>query len=153
MVKVIVVYESRYGNTRLAAEKIAEGMKQVAGTEVAVRDVKDIQPSQLPDYDIIIAGSPNHIGSATRNIGNLVNEMEKLHLDGKPIAVFDTCMTGEYEKVVKKLEKMISQKAPGMHLITSGLSIKVNGMKGPIAESDLPKCLEFGAKIARSFNK
>jgi menaquinone-dependent protoporphyrinogen IX oxidase len=32
--------------------------------------------------------------------------------------------------------------------IASGLSIKVLGMKGPIAEGELQKCKEFGKKIA-----
>ena len=35
MAKAIVVYESKYGNTRLAAEVIVEGMNQVGGYEKA----------------------------------------------------------------------------------------------------------------------
>jgi hypothetical protein len=47
------------------------------------------------------------------------------------------------------MEKKINEKFPGRKLITSGLSIKVGGMKGPIVEGELPKCKEFGKKIAR----
>jgi hypothetical protein len=35
-----------------------------------------------------------------------------------------------------------------MKQLTSGLSIKVQGIKGPIAEEEIPKCIEFGRKIA-----
>jgi hypothetical protein len=35
-----------------------------------------------------------------------------------------------------------------MKMAAPGLSIKVEGMKGPIAEGELSKCEEFGAKIA-----
>jgi len=33
-------------------------------------------------------------------------------------------------------------------LIASGLSIKVQGIKGPILEGELPRCEEFGNKVA-----
>ncbi|MEM3736686.1 MAG: hypothetical protein QXJ75_01145 [Candidatus Bathyarchaeia archaeon] len=31
LVKVIVVYESKYGNTKLVAETVIEGLKEVGG--------------------------------------------------------------------------------------------------------------------------
>ena len=34
--KVIVVYESKYGNTKLVAETIAEGMREIEGVETVV---------------------------------------------------------------------------------------------------------------------
>jgi len=33
-------------------------------------------------------------------------------------------------------------------LIAPGLSIKIQGIKGPILEGELPKCEEFGNKVA-----
>ena len=49
------------------------------------------------------------------------------------------------------MEKRIGEKVPGLKLITPGLSIKVKtdlSMKGPIEEGELPKCVDFGKKIA-----
>ena len=66
----------------------------------------------------------------------------------KWIAVFDTYMGGDFEKVVKKMEKKIGDKLPSLQLLTSGLSIRVKGIKGPIMENELPKCINFGKKIA-----
>jgi hypothetical protein len=63
-------------------------------------------------------------------------------------AVFDTYIKGDFEKAVKKMEKRINEKVPELKLIAPGLSIKVQGMKGPILEEELPKCKEFGKKIA-----
>ncbi|MEM3070095.1 MAG: hypothetical protein QW638_04225, partial [Candidatus Bathyarchaeia archaeon] len=59
----------------------------------------------------------------------------------------DTYMEKDFEKAVKKMEKRISEKVPGLKQIASGLSIKVQGLKGPIAEGELLKCKEFGKKI------
>jgi len=153
MAKAIVIYESRWGNTKLIAEKIAEGMKQIAATEVVVTDVKTLETDKLANYDAIVIGSPNHMGAATRNISNLVDKLAGLQLDGKIMAVFDTCLKSDHEKVVKKLERMITQKVPGIKLITPGLSIVVNGMKGPAIQSELARSIEFGKIIARQFKK
>jgi menaquinone-dependent protoporphyrinogen IX oxidase len=153
MAKAIVIYESRWGNTKLIAEKIAEGMKHIAATEVVVTDVKTLETDKLANYDAIVIGSPNHMGAATRNISNLVDKLAGLQLDGKIMAVFDTCLKSDHEKVVKKLERMITQKVPGIKLITPGLSIVVNGMKGPAIQSELARSIEFGKIIARQFKK
>ena len=148
MWKTIVVYESKYGNTKLVAETIIEGMKEVSGAEVAINELKEADLSQLVDFDVILVGSPNHMGGATRGIRKFIDEFGKLNLEGKMVAVFDTYLGGDFEKAVRKMEKQISEKAPGLKLVTPGLSIRVKGMKGPIAEGELPKCKEFGVKIA-----
>ena len=46
------------------------------------------------------------------------------------------------------MEKMVSEKVPALKQMAPGLSIKVQGMKGPIMEGELPKCKEFGKKVA-----
>jgi hypothetical protein len=35
-----------------------------------------------------------------------------------------------------------------LKIVTPGLSIRVEGMKGPIAEEEFPKCREFGKQVA-----
>ncbi|GAI45720.1 unnamed protein product [marine sediment metagenome] len=42
----------------------------------------------------------------------------------------------------------LRDKVPRAKLAAPGLSIRVKGMKGPISEGELPKCKEFGNKIA-----
>ena len=146
--KVIVVYDSKYGNTKLAAETIAEGMREVEGTETVVSRVKEVDLSRIPDYDVILVGSPNHIGGPTWGIKRFIGRLGKLPLEGKMFAVFDTYLGKEFGKAVKKMESRISEKIPGLKMAAPGLSIRVEGMKGPIPEGELPKCEEFGNKIA-----
>ncbi len=146
--KVIVVYDSKYGNTKLVAETIAAGMRQVEGMETVVSGVKEVDLNRIPDYDVILVGSPNHIGGPTRGIKKFIDKLGKLPLEGKMFAVFDTYLGKDFEKVVKKMERRISEKVPGLKPVTPGLSIRVEGMKGPISEGELPKCREFGKKIA-----
>jgi flavorubredoxin len=149
MVKVFVVYDTKWGNTKLVAEKIVEGMKEVEGVETAISDVEEVDLEKVADYDAILIGSPNHMGGPVRGIKKLIGKIGKLDLKAKWVAVFDTNLGGnQLEKAVKKMEKRIGEKVPVLKLIVPGLSIKVGGMKGPIVEGELRKCKDFGNKIA-----
>ena len=148
MAKVIIIYESKYGNTKLVAKSIVEGMREVSGIETVLSELNEVDQSQLSEFDAILAGSPNHMGGATRGIRKFIDSIGKLNLEGKLTAVFDTYLGGDFEKAVKKMEKQISEKVPGLKQAAPGLSIRVEGMKGPITEGELTKCREFGTKIA-----
>ncbi len=148
LVKVFVVYDTKYGNTKLVAEKIVEGMREVEGIETAISDVEEVDLEKVADYDAILIGSPNHWGGPVRGIKKLIDKLGKLDLKAKWVAVFDTYIKGDFEKAVKKMEKRMNEKIPRLKLIIPGLSIKVGDMKGPIIDGELPKCKEFGKKIA-----
>ncbi len=148
MAKVIVVYESKYGNTKLVAETIIEGVREVEGIETVLSGLKEVDLDKVIDYDAILVGSPNHFGGPTRGVRKFIDKLGKLPLKGKLFAVFDTYIGKDFKKAVKKMEKRMNEKVPGLKLIAPGLSIKVRGMKGPILEGELPKCKEFGNKIA-----
>ncbi len=148
MVKVFVVYDTKYGNTKLVAEKIVEGMREIEGIETAISDVKDVALERVAGYDAILIGGPAHFGAPTRTINRFIDKLSKLDLEAKWAAVFDTYIKADFEMAVKKMETRINEKVPRLKLIVSGLSTKVNGMEGPIAEGELPKCLDFGKKIA-----
>jgi flavorubredoxin len=82
------------------------------------------------------------------SIRGFIGKLGKVNLEGKLAAAFDTYAGKAVGQAVKKMEKRISEKAPGMKLVTPGLSVQVKGLRGPIAEEELPKCKEFGVKIA-----
>jgi len=148
LVKIFVVYDTKYGNTKLVAEKIVEGIREVEGMKIAISDVKEVDLERIADSDAILIGAPNHMGRPARTIREFMDKLGKLDLKAKWVAVFDTYLGGDFEKAVKEMEKRIGEKVPSLKLITSGLSIKVQGVKGPITDGELPKCKDFGKKIA-----
>jgi len=148
MAKAIVVYESKYGNTKLVTETIAQGMNQVSGVKTTVVELKEVELSKIGDFDAILIGSPNHMGAATRGIRKFIDKLGELKLEQKQITVFDTYLGKDFEKAVKKMEKQIAEKIPGISLVAPGLSILVDGMKGPVSDGELPKCRDFGERIA-----
>ena len=148
MVRAVIVYDTKYGNTKRVAEKIMEGIEVVKGIETAISDVKDIEPKKAADYDAILIGSPTHFGGPVRGIKKFIDKLGKLDLKAKWVAVFDTYIKDDFEKSVKTMEKRISEKVPGLKLITSGISIRVEDMKGPVTDGEFLKCKKFGKKIA-----
>jgi flavodoxin len=155
MPKVLVVYESKYGNTKSVAEAIIEGMKEISDVEASLRERKDVNHKELPDYDAILIGSPNHMGNATHGILGFIDKLGKLKLEAKTVAAFDT-YRGVYDRpkapqfqvAMNNMEKRLREKAPGMKLATPGLSVMVQGKEGPVTEGELPKAKAFGMKFA-----
>ena len=148
MTRALIVYDSKYGNTKRVAEVIAEGMREVGQVEAILSHVKELDFEKISEYDLVLIGSPNHIGRPTRSVKKLIDKLGELDLKEKRIAVFDTYMSKDFEKAVKKMEKGIGKKIPGSELMAPGLSIRVQAIKGPILDGELPKCREFGRKVA-----
>ncbi|WXG39517.1 MAG: flavodoxin domain-containing protein [Candidatus Freyarchaeum deiterrae] len=148
MSKVLIVYWSRYGNTKKVADSIAKGIiKAAKKVEVVVKNVKDTKPEEVLDYDALIIGSANHMGGPVGDIKNFLKKLEKLNLKGKACAVFDTHNKNDL-KVGQKMEKQIQEKISGLKLVAPSLALQVEGMQGPIAESELAKAEEFGKSIS-----
>jgi len=148
LARVFIVYDTKYGNTKLVAEKIAEAIKREAKEiETTVTDVEVANLKNLDTFDAILIGTPNHVGSPSRTILKFIDDLGKLKLKPKKAAVFDTHMAQDF-RAVERMEKRIHEKAPALKLIAPGLNIRVDGMSGPITEGELPKATEFGRKIA-----
>jgi flavorubredoxin len=153
LVKVFVVYDSKYGNTKIAAESILEGIREAEGIETAIGYVKEIDAGKVADCDAIVLGAPNHMGRPSRTMKKFVDKLAELELKVEDVAVFGTYAgrLRTVDRAVKKLEKMVEKKLPNLNLILPGLSIRVNGIPGPLVEGELPKCVDFGKKIASQF--
>jgi flavodoxin len=146
-VKVAVLYESKYGNTKRVAETIAEEIKRVSGMEATVTALKDIDVNDIANYDLILLGGPTHFGGPTRGVRKFIDALGKRNVNGKYVAVFDTYLGEDFEKGVRKMEEQIRAEALGLKLLARGLSIRVEGMKGPIAEGELVKCNDFVKRL------
>jgi len=146
-VKVSVAYDTKYGNTKLVAENIVSGLREVKALDVAISDIEKVDIDGVADFDVILIGAPNHFGRPSRKITKFIEKLGKLDLEGKQVAVFDTYLGKDFEKAVKKMEERINNKT-SLQIITPGLSIRVEDMKGPVTEGELHKSKEFGKKIA-----
>ncbi len=82
--KVLIVYDSRSGNTEKMAHAVAEGVRE-EDVNVVIRKVDDASVDELPDADGVILGSPVYYGLPTGKIKEFVDASVKYHgkLDGK----------------------------------------------------------------------
>jgi len=149
LVKVFVVYDSKYGNTKLAAENILKGIKEVEGIEAALGYAKEVDVGKVTDCNLIFLGAPNHMGRPSQAMKKFVDRLAEVELKARNVAVFGTYAgrAREADRAVKKMEKLVAKKLPSLKLISPSLSVRVNGVTGPIVEGELPKCIVFGKKI------
>jgi NAD(P)H dehydrogenase (quinone) len=90
MVQILVVYDSKTGNTEKMAFAVAEGAKQVSGVDAVVKKVDQTSLDDLQKADGIVMGSPTYYGQMSAKLKALIDESVKIHgkLEGKVGAAF-----------------------------------------------------------------
>jgi len=79
MVKVLVVYDSRTGNTEKMALAVAEGARRVPGTKVVVKPVDKAKNVDLLDADAVVLGSPTYYGDMSGKMKEFIDGSVKIH--------------------------------------------------------------------------
>ena len=155
MAKIIVIYYSRTGNTKKMAELIAEGVKKEK-VEVLIKDVLDVDPSQLLDYQAIILGSPTYYGTMAYQIKKMLDETVAFHskLEGVVGAAFSSSanIAGGNETTILDIlnamliHGMILQGDPeGDHYGPVAI--------GSVDERSSQECLRLGSRVAKLVKK
>ena len=85
MTKVLVIYDSRTGNTEKMADAVADGARQVEGASVTVMNVDKTKLDDLLAADAIILGSPTYYGNMSGKMKELIDKSNAFHgkLTGK----------------------------------------------------------------------
>lgn len=75
MAKLLIVYVTNYGNTQKMAERVAEGARSIAGTEVELKAAADTTQDDLKASDAILLGCPVHMGSPAAGMKKFIDEV------------------------------------------------------------------------------
>jgi len=118
MSKVLVLYYSMYGHVETMAEAVAEGAREIAGTQVDIKRVPETmpedvarqagakldqaapiaEPGELVEYDAILFGTPTRFGNMAGQMRNFLDQTGGLWFNGKLIgkvaSVFTSTGTG-----------------------------------------------------------
>jgi len=78
MIKALVCYHSRTGNTEKMAVRIAERLK-AEGLEVDLRKAEAVDVDDLPAYHCLVFGSPTYYGTMAWPLKKLLDESVKFH--------------------------------------------------------------------------
>ncbi len=144
MKRVLVVYDTTFGNTKLLAEEIAAGIEEAGDISCTLTKHSELSRQDIASYEGVLFGCPVHATTATRGIKGAIKKAARAGLDGKLGAVFDTYMGPQKARAVDKMESDIKKRAPGMRLVTPGLSALVDGFRGPLNPEEIPRAREFG---------
>ena len=155
MAKILVVYYSRSGNTKIMANMVAQGAEE-EGAIVDLKEVSQVKSEELLIYDGIIIGSPTYYGTLAWEVKKLLDESEKFHgkLEGKVGGAFSSAANiggGNETTILSILEAMLIH---GM-IIPGAYS---GDHYGPVAinEPDArvkKQCLALGSRVARLVKK
>jgi len=78
MVKVLVMYFSKTGNTKKLAEEISKGVKEVKGVECSLKPIEQVTKDDFLTSDGIIAGSPVYFGTMAAELKQLFDRFVHL---------------------------------------------------------------------------
>lgn len=144
--KVVVMFDSKYGNTESIARSICSGMKEVGISQVECKMGNQVTPDELRTADVWVLGSPTHMGGVSRNFKKLFKWMRKEELHGKRGAVFETRLGNMSGGAAQKIgEEMLRA---GIQLVSDPESFIVEGRKGPLADGEEARAVVFGRRIA-----
>ncbi len=148
--KAIIVYESKFGNSKRVATHIATGMTE-AGAEAFAVHAKETSAEKMAPYDLVVIGSPERAGRPMKSARKFLESLAGVPMEGKTVAFFETYGFAPEPggKAVEKLVEMARKYVPQARLLAGGLSVRVKGTKGPILEAEAPRAREFGNKLAR----
>lgn len=151
MVKILVVYDSKTGNTEKMAFAVAKGAKQVKGVKVIMKRVEQTSVEDFLGVDGIVMGSPTYYGQMSAKLKALIDESVKIHgkLEGKVGAAFASAggtATGAETTILSILEAMLVH---GM--IVQGRSDDKHYGAAAVSspnEKELDQCRELGKRVA-----
>lgn len=104
MPALLIVYNTKTGNTELMAKAVEEGAKTVQGVKVST--TYHATPQELQNTDAIIIGAPTYNHHMTLDIQSLLEEAAKnnITLKGKTAAAFGSYgWSGEAQKQVLEI--------------------------------------------------
>jgi flavodoxin len=150
MKKVLIIFDSTYGNTEKLAREIAVGITETAKAECIVIGINEVSVHDFSILDGVLLGGPIHMFRAARGIIGATKNAIKKGLDGKLVGAFETYQApGHSGRGVKSIEEMVVEGAPGAKVLSPGLSSLVDGRKGPLNAAEPAKAREFGKRFAQ----
>jgi NAD(P)H dehydrogenase (quinone) len=149
-VKVLIVYDSKTGNTEKMAHAVSEGVER-EGVEVNIKKVEEASVDELPGADGVILGSPVYYGLPTGRLKEFIDASVKHHgkLEGKVGGAFASSggtHSGAETTIIALLEALLIH---GMIVQgTSGTNHYGAASIGSPGEKELETCHKLGRRVA-----
>jgi len=153
MKKVLIVYDSIYGNTEKIAMAMAEAI--TGSAEVKVVRVKEFAESQLESVDFLVVGSPVHAGRPTLATKKFLSEIPKNALENVGVASFDTRMSVTPAKFFGYAAMHIAKslKSKGGYTAIPSEGFIVEDREGPLRQGEQERAAAWVKGILQNRNQ
>jgi flavodoxin I len=145
--KVLVVYDSVNGNT----EQIARAIAGAFNTRHTVQVLRTgaVNPQNLQDAELLIAGSPTYGGRPTPEMLKFLSNIPEGALKNINVAAFDTRLTTPLVKLFGYAAGKIADqlKNKGGNPLSTPEGFFVKGSKGPLKEGELERASNWARDI------
>ncbi len=147
MVKVLIIYDSVYGNTEKIAWAIAGAITSFG--EVKVLRAGEVNPLELGAIDLLIVGSPTQGGKPTPVIQEFLSKIPANALKNINVASFDTRVKMFVAKLFGYAAGRIADilKGKGGNLAAQPEGFIVKGNEGPLKEGELERAAGWAKGI------
>jgi flavodoxin len=151
----VVVYYSKFGNTRKIAETIAEVL--TGAGETRVMPLNELAAADLEDASLIVFGSPTHYQNLPKEVRAALDTLPKHALRGKRVAAFDTSleawgplmrMTAAH-RLLPRLRRLGGKKVirPETYLVTRGEVPESGERQDALREGELERARAWAGSI------
>jgi flavodoxin len=155
--KIMVIYDSAYGNTEKIAIKIAEALG--SNGEVSIFKLGMGRVERLNGLDLLVVGCPTQRLNMTDAMKAFLSAIPNQELSGAKVAAFDTRLTEAKikstpilpffvkkfgyaaEKIAKELEKK------GGQLAVPAIGFYVEDTEGPLVSGELERAEEWAKTL------
>jgi flavodoxin len=148
---VLVVYFSKFGNTQMVAEAIAQEIAAELRPEgsVQVISLDTIAAEDLEAKDLVVMGSPTHNMNLPKNVRPAFESLPKRVLKGIPVAAFDTSYKMSWWLNHFTAAKRLSQKLGklGGKRIVPPETFHVTGREGPLYDGEIERSRAWATSI------
>jgi flavodoxin len=152
MKKAVVIYDSRFGNTKTIAGALAYGMEK-QGIKVDCLKVDNVDIDKLVEYDFLALGSPTHMLGMSVSMQKLLEKLKTVELNEKKGFCFDTRVQSRLNRfdlnsAAKRIEKKM--KKMKVRIIKHRTSAVVEGREGPLEKGIEKKFEKIGTELAKN---
>ena len=147
--KVLLVYDSKYGNTEKVALALERGLRSRAGVDVQVLSQQKASEDDFQGRDLWIIGSPTRWGGPTFRMRTLLDNAVKYEGKGAKAILFDTRYKSMQGGAVDRMQSMLQK--GNVKVLLPPMSFFVSTAKGPLLEGEEGKAESWGKEIASRF--
>ncbi len=155
MKKALVIYDTRFGNTREIAAALTKGMSK-QGIAVDCYSVDEVDIDKIDNYGLLAIGGPTHMLGISDKMKDFLKKLEAVNRSRKQGFCFDTRVQSRFNhfdlnSAAKRIEKKI--KKMGFNLIAPRKSALVIGREGPLEDCAIHTFEEIGRRISEKWLK